>query len=45
MRDAWLASQGLRILRYPAAELPSNLDDVLRQVVAIARERRSLFER
>ena len=45
VRDAWLASQGLRILRYPAAELPSNLDDVLRQVVAIARERRSLFER
>jgi very-short-patch-repair endonuclease len=44
VRDAWLASQGLRILRYPATEILSNLEDVARQIVAIAVERQSQFD-
>jgi len=44
VRDAWLASRGLHVLRYPATEILSNLEDVVRQIVAIALERRSQFE-
>ena len=44
VRDAWLVSRGLRVLRYPATEILSNLEDVVRQIVAIALERRSRFE-
>ena len=44
VRDAWLVSQGLRVLRYPAIDILSNLDDVVRQIVAVAIERRSSFE-
>jgi very-short-patch-repair endonuclease len=40
VRDAWLASRGVRVLRYPAQEVLTNLDGVVRQVVAVAIERR-----
>jgi len=44
IRDARLASRGLQLLRYPAAYILSNLDDVARQILAIALERRRQFE-
>jgi len=44
VRDAWLRSRGLHVLRYPATEILPNLEDVVRQIVAIALERRSQFE-
>ena len=44
VRDAWLVSQGLRVLRYPAIDILSNPEDVVRQILAIALERRSQFE-
>ena len=40
VRDAWLASHGLRILRYPATEVLINLENVVREIIAIALERR-----
>jgi very-short-patch-repair endonuclease len=39
VRDAWLAAQGLRVLRYPAVEVLTNLEGVVRQIVEVARER------
>ena len=39
-RDAWLASRGVRVLRYPARDVLANLDGVVRQIIAIAIERR-----
>ncbi|MCX8477337.1 MAG: endonuclease domain-containing protein [Sphingomonas sp.] len=39
-RDAWLATQGVRMLRYPAREVLANVDGVVRQIVAIAIGRR-----
>lgn len=45
IRDAWLVAQDIRVLRFPASEVLSNLDDILRQIVAIALERRNTFER
>lgn len=35
-RDAWLAAQGIRTLRIPAAEVRDNLDGVLRMIRAEA---------
>jgi very-short-patch-repair endonuclease len=43
VRDAWLASQGLSVLRYPAIEVLTNLEGVFRQIVAIALERQGKF--
>ena len=40
IRDAWLASQGVRVLRYPAQEVLTNLEGVFRQIIAIAIDRR-----
>ena len=40
VRDAWLASRGVRVLRYPAQEVLTNLDGVVRQILRIAIERR-----
>ncbi|UIJ45666.1 endonuclease domain-containing protein [Sphingomonas cannabina] len=40
VRDAWLAAEGVRVLRYPASEVLSNLDGVVRQIVATALDRR-----
>lgn len=44
VRDAWLASQGVRVLRYPAAEVLSNLDGVVAQIIAVAVDRRTRLE-
>ena len=44
VRDAWLTSQGLLVLRYPASEVLTNLEGVVRQIVAIALERQGKFE-
>ena len=44
VRDAWLTSQGLHVLRYPVTDILSNLDDVVRQIMALAVERRRHFE-
>lgn len=40
IRDAWLGAQGLRVLRYSAADVLSNLEGVFVQIVKIAAERR-----
>ncbi|WP_037493014.1 endonuclease domain-containing protein [Sphingomonas sp. PAMC 26605] len=44
VRDAWLAARGLQLLRYPAIDVLTNLDDVVRQILAIAIERRDRLE-
>jgi very-short-patch-repair endonuclease len=44
IRDEWLASQGVRVLRYPARDVLTNLEGVVRQIIAIAIERRDRFE-
>jgi very-short-patch-repair endonuclease len=44
VRDAWLASQGLRVLRYPAIEVLTNLEGVFTEIVVIALERQRKFE-
>ena len=45
VRDAWLAAQGLRVLRYPAGEVLTNLEGVVRQIVEVALERLGRSER
>ena len=42
-RDAWFAERGVLTLRYPASELLTNVDGVVRQVLAVAAERRDAF--
>ena len=37
IRDAWIAAQGVRTLRIPAAEVLSNLEGVVRHIVRTAR--------
>jgi very-short-patch-repair endonuclease len=44
IRDAWLATRGVRVLRYPASDVLSNLEGVVREIIAIALERRDEFE-
>jgi very-short-patch-repair endonuclease len=39
-RDAWLAAQGVRTVRYAAQEVLENLDGVITQILAIATKRR-----
>jgi very-short-patch-repair endonuclease len=43
-RDAWLAARGLQVLRYPAVDALTNLDDVVRQIRATALQRRGRIE-
>lgn len=43
-RDAWLATEDVRVLRYPASEVLANLEGVVSEIVRIATERRVLFE-
>jgi very-short-patch-repair endonuclease len=43
-RDAWLAARGLQVLRYPAVDVLTNLDDVVRQILATALQRRGRIE-
>jgi very-short-patch-repair endonuclease len=40
MRDEWLATRGTRVLRYSAAEVLTNLEGVVREIITIALERR-----
>jgi len=40
VRDAWLAARGVRVLRYAARDVLANLEGVVRQIVAVAIERR-----
>ena len=44
IRDEWLATQGVRVLRYPARDVLSNLEGVVREIMTIALERRDSFE-
>lgn len=39
VRDAWLASRGVRVLRYPARDVLRNLDGVVQQIAAVAARR------
>ena len=41
VRDAWLGSRGVEVMRYPASEVLSNLEGVVRQIMAVAVERRN----
>ena len=43
-RDAWLSAQGLQVLRYPATDVLANMNDVVRQIIAVAIERRKRFD-
>jgi very-short-patch-repair endonuclease len=40
IRDAWLGSCGVRVLRYPARDVLADLDAVVRHILSIAVERR-----
>ncbi|WP_249341079.1 MULTISPECIES: DUF559 domain-containing protein [unclassified Sphingomonas] len=42
-RDAWLAEQGVKVLRYPASEVLGNLEGVVSQILAVAVRRREAF--
>jgi very-short-patch-repair endonuclease len=44
VREEWLAQQGLRVLRYPAGDVLSNLEGVVREIMEVALERREHFE-
>ena len=44
VRDAWLATQGVRVLRYPAREILSNLEGVVCEIIAIASDRQGRIE-
>jgi very-short-patch-repair endonuclease len=44
VRDEWLAQQGLRVLRYPAGDVLSNLEGVVREIMTVAVQRRESFE-
>ncbi|MEP9359233.1 endonuclease domain-containing protein [Sphingomonas sp. KR3-1] len=40
VRDTWLSDQGVRVLRYPAEAVLTDLEGVVRQIMAIATARR-----
>ena len=44
-RDAWLATQNVRVLRYPAILVMTNLEGVVREIIALAIERRDIAAR
>jgi very-short-patch-repair endonuclease len=44
VRDAWLTAQGVRVLRYPASEVLSNLEGVVQEIMTVAIERRDMSE-
>ena len=44
-RDAWLASQEIRVLRYSAAEVTANLDGVMTQILNVTENRLAPFDR
>jgi len=44
VRDEWLLGRGVRVLRYPAIDVLSNLEGVLREIMTIVIERQDMFE-
>jgi very-short-patch-repair endonuclease len=44
VRDAWLAEHGVRVLRYSASDVLSNLEGVVREIMIVAIERRERLE-
>jgi very-short-patch-repair endonuclease len=44
VRDAWLVGQSVRVLRYSASDVLSNLEGVVREIMMVALERRGQFE-
>ena len=44
VRDTWLSTQGVRVLRYPGEEVLTNLEGVVRQIMAIAMRRQERAE-
>ncbi|HEX8553147.1 MAG TPA: endonuclease domain-containing protein [Sphingomonas sp.] len=44
-RDAWLAAQGVRVLRYAATDVLTNLEGVVRQITAVAFRRIEQLQR
>ena len=44
VRDDWLASQGVRVLRYPAQEVLANLEGAVHHIVMTAAERRDKLQ-
>ena len=44
VREAWLSEQGVRVVRYSANEVLTNLEGVVRQILAIAVQRRGKNE-
>jgi very-short-patch-repair endonuclease len=42
-RDAWLAAQGIQVLRYSEVDALSNIEGVVREIMKIALERRDRF--
>jgi len=40
VRDAWLSGRGVQVLRYSANDVLSNLEGVVREIMAVALERR-----
>ncbi|WP_294329111.1 endonuclease domain-containing protein [uncultured Sphingomonas sp.] len=43
-RDAWLKAQGVRVLRYTAADVLRHTDSAVRQILAIAIDRRAKLQ-
>jgi len=43
-RDEWLSTQGVEVLRYPAIDVLTNLEGVVREIIATALGRRDRFE-
>lgn len=39
IRDAWLAPHGIRVLRYAASDVLTDIDAVFREIIAIAIDR------
>ena len=44
VRDAWLRRQDVRVIRYSAIDVLSNLEGVVREIMMIAIERRDMTE-
>ncbi|MEN2787826.1 endonuclease domain-containing protein [Sphingomonas qilianensis] len=44
VRDAYLVSRGVSVLRYPATDVLANTTEIAWQIIALAQERRRRFE-
>ncbi|WP_084445342.1 DUF559 domain-containing protein [Sphingomonas sp. TDK1] len=43
-RDAWLKAQGVRVLRYTAMDVSNHTEGVVRQILAVAIDRRAILQ-